>query len=133
MAGIIPDEGEFLVSDMLVKNITTDRGVNLDLVLITDVTINESTTAVSLTRPTGGGYADIELLDASWVPSGSSRSYPIQTFTAGAGGFIGDITGYAIITKGTTPRIIAMELNSDGAKTIGETATYKVTPTITTL
>jgi hypothetical protein len=133
MAGIIPDEGEELVTKMVVRNITTDRGTDLDLVAITNVTISESTTAATLTRPTGASYADITLDDATWSDTGSSTTYPIQTFTAGSGGYIDAITGYAIITKGATPRIISMELDPSGPYTLVETDTYKITPTITTL
>jgi hypothetical protein len=132
MAGILPNEGEELVTNLVVKNINADRGVDLDLVAITNTIVNESITAATLTRPTGGGYADIVLTDANWVPAGSSATYPIQTFTAGAGGFTGAVTGYAIITKGTTPRILSIEIDPSGPYTLAETDTYKITPTITT-
>lgn len=131
MAGILPDEGEELVIKLLLKEDSADLGTNLDLVLITDVAITETTTAASLTRPTGGGYADILLTAVNWAGSGSSRTYPIQTFTAGSGGYAEQVTGYAIITKGTTPRIISMELDGNGPYTLNETDTYKITPTIT--
>jgi len=131
MAGILPNEGEAMVADLVMKNVTTDRGTNLDLILFTNTTAPETITAATLTQPTGTGYAAITLTDASWTGSADARSYAQQTFTGGAGGWTGSIYGYAIVSKGTTPRIIAIEVDASGPYTINESDTYKITPTIT--
>lgn len=131
MTGFLPDEGESFVADMVIKNVTTDRGTDLELLLFTNAAPDETITAATLTEPTGTGYARINLTDASWTGAADARSYAQQTFTGGAGGWTGSIQGYAIVTKGTTPRIIAIEVDAAGPYTIAENDTYKVTPTIT--
>lgn len=111
----------------------TDMGANLQLILITNVSPGETITAATLTQPTGTGYAPIELVDTTWPSSGNPRSYPLQTFTAGAGGFSGNVQGYAIITKpaGTgVARIVILEVDPNGPYTFAEGAKYDITPQI---
>lgn len=127
MAGFLPDEGETLNAKLVLNNADVDRGTDLELLLFTNVAPGETITEATLTEPTGTGYARINLTDASW----SAGSYAEQTFTGGAGGWTGSIQGYAIVTKGTTPRIVAIEVDASGPYTIAENDTYKVTPSIT--
>lgn len=131
MAGFLPDEGEALIGNLVFKNTDVDRGTNLDLLLFTNVAPGETITEATLTEPTGTGYARITLTDASWTGAADTRSYAEQTFTGGAGGWTGSIQGYAIVTKGTTARIVAIEVDSNGPYTINENDTYKITPNIT--
>lgn len=131
MAGLLPNEGETLVANLVFKNADVDRGTNLDLVLFTNTTAPETITEATLTQPTGTGYAAITLTDASWTVTGDTASYALQTFTGGAGGWTGSIYGYAILTKGTTPRIVAIEVDAAGPYTIAENDTYDITPNIT--
>ena len=130
MAGFLPDEGESMFNDLCIKGISTDRGTNSDLILFTNVGVGETITAATLTQPTGTGYAAISLVDGNWTGAGDTRSYPQQTFTGGAGGWTGSVQGYAILSKGTTPRIMAIEIDSNGPYTIGQDDTYKITPNI---
>lgn len=131
MAGILPNEGETLVANLVFKNADVDRGTNMQLLLFTNSTIDETITEATLTEPTGTGYARITLTDASWTVTGDTASYAEQTFTGGAGGWTGSIYGYAIVTTGTTPRIVAIETDPSGPYTINENDTYKITPNIT--
>ena len=131
MAGILPNEGEALVAKLLFKNADVDRGTNLQLLLFTNSTISETITAATLTEPTGTDYARKTLTDGSWTVTADTADYAQQTFTGGVGGWTGSIYGYAIVTTGTTPRIIAIEVDSNGPYTIGASDTYKVTPNIT--
>tara|TARA_R110002094_G_scaffold219518_1_gene191542 strand:- start:9 stop:410 length:402 start_codon:yes stop_codon:yes gene_type:complete len=131
MAGLLPNEGETLVANLVLKNTDVDRGTTLDLVLFTNTTAPETITAATLTQPTGTGYAAISLADASWTVTGDTGAYALQTFTGGAGGWTGSIYGYAILTTGTTPRILAIEVDAAGPYTIAENDTYDVTPNIT--
>jgi len=131
MAGFLPDEGEAMVASQSIQNVTTDRGTNLDLLLFTNVTPGETITEATLTEPTGTGYARITLTDASWTGSADARAYAQQTFTGGSGGWTGSIQGYAIVSKGTTARILAIEVDASGPYTIAENDTYKITPNIT--
>ncbi len=131
MVGFLPDEGEALIAGQVIQNVVTDRGTNLQLGLFTNVAPGETITAAALTEPTGTGYARITLVDGSWTGAADARSYAEQTFTAGAGGWTGAVQGYFIVTTGTTPRIIAIEVDGNGPFTFNENDDYRVTPTIT--
>ncbi len=131
MVGFLPDEGEALIAGQVIQNVTTDRGANLQLGLFTNVAPGETITEATLTEPTGTGYARITLTDGAWTGAADSRSYAEQTFTAGAGGWTGSVQGYFIATTGTTPRIIAIEVDGNGPYTFNENDDYRVTPTIT--
>lgn len=131
MAGFCPDEGEKLIADIVWKRDLTDRIADLELMLFTNVAPGETITEATLTEPTGTGYARISLTDASWTGAGDARAYAQQTFTAGAGGWTGSIQGYAIVTKGATKRIVAIEVDSNGPYTLNAGDTYKITPNMT--
>jgi hypothetical protein len=130
MAGFLPDEGETFIAEYVLKKTATDRGTGLELGLFTNSTVNETTKESDLTEPTGTGYARKTLTDGSWTVSGDTGSYAQQTFTAG-GDWTGDVRGYFIATTGTTPRILAIEVDPNGPYTIKDADTYKVTPSIT--
>jgi hypothetical protein len=130
MAGLLPNEGEHLVANLLFKNADADRGTNLDLVLFTNTTVSETSTAAALTQPTvANGYVVKTLTDASWTVTADTATYTSQTWTA-TGSFSAPVYGYAILSKGTTPRIIAIELDVAGPFTIVNGDTYTVTPSI---
>jgi len=131
MPGILPNEGETLVANLVFKNADVDRGTGLQLLLFTNATIGETTTAASLTEPTGAGYARITLIDANWNVTAGTASYPQQKFTVGTGGWTGQVYGYAVVTTGTTPRIVAIETDPYGPFTMVAADTYNVTPSIT--
>ena len=105
---IFTNEGEALFSSMMFKNDATLRPANLELLLFTNTTISETTTYSQLTEPTGGGYARKTLTDASWTAVGSVFSYPQQTFTPVGTGYTGGIQGAAIVTKGSSPKVLFM-------------------------
>lgn len=130
MSGILPNEGETFIANMVIKQVTTDRGSNLSLRLFTNSSVSEATAATDLTYPSGGGYSHITLTDGSWTVSGDTASYAQQTFTATGGNMTGSVYGYAIVTTGSTPRIIALEVDPAGPYTLLENDTYKITPTI---
>ena len=133
MAGITPNEGETLIARILGLRTHADRDADLELVLFTNASIDETITEATLTEPTGTGYARITLTDASWSISADVLSYAQQTFTAGSGGWTGAVQGYAIVTKssGGTQRILWIEDDPNGPYTMNDGDTYKVTPNIT--
>jgi len=130
MPGFTPDEGETLIANLIFKNADADRGTDLALVLFTNASPGETITAATLAEPSGDGYARIDLVDANWTVSGDTASYALQTFTANET-WVGSVQGYAIVTKGTTPRIVAIEVDAAGPYTFNENDTYDVTPNIT--
>lgn len=132
MAGFLPDEGEALIGNLVWKNADADRGVDLDLGLFTNVAPGETITEAAITEPTGTGYARKTLTDANWTGAADTRSYPQQTFTAGAGGWTGSIQGYFIASKGTTARLLGVEVDANGPYTLNENDTYDVTLNNTT-
>jgi len=110
MSFFVFDSGAKVVFDALHKNITTDRGTDLEIGLFTNTGTDADIKALALadlTEPTGGGYARKTLTDASWdntTPRVSS--YAKQTFTATGGAMTGTIRGWFICTKGTTKRAL---------------------------
>lgn len=130
MAGFLPNEGETLVAQLLFPQIATDRGTGLELGLFTNGTVGETTTEAQITEPTGTGYARIALTDGTWDVSGSIASYPQQIFTGGVGGWSGTVQGYFVATTGTTPRLIAIEVDPNGPYVINEGDTYGITPVV---
>jgi len=131
MSGILPTEGENLVAQMIFKNTSVDRGTSTQLVLFTNSSITSAITASALTEPTGGSYARKSLADASWTITGAVASYSPQVFTGSGSAMVGSIKGYAIITTGTTPRILSIEVDPAGPYTINQNDTYTITPIVT--
>jgi hypothetical protein len=131
MAGLLPNEGEHLVANLLFKNADVDRGTGLQLGLFTNTTAPETITAATLTEPTGGSYARKELTDGSWTVTADAASYALQTFTATGSAYTGSVYGYFVVTKGTTPRIIAIEVDTAGPYTIAQNESYDVTLNVT--
>lgn len=130
MAGILPNEGEHLVANLIFNNADADRGTDLELGLFTNTSVSETTAAADLTEPTGGGYARKTLTDGSWTVTADTASYAAQTFTATGGAYTGAVKGYFIVTKGTTPRIIAIEVDASSPYTLNDGDSYSVTPVI---
>jgi len=131
MAGFTPNEGDQMNANLIFKNADVDRGTGMELLLFTNVNPSATITAATLTEPTGTGYARIALADASWSVTAGVASYALQTFTASTGGWTGSIQGYAIVTTGTTPRIVTIEVDASGPYTMNDTDTYDITPSIT--
>lgn len=124
MAGILPNEGEALIADLVIN-----QAEGLDLILITNATIDETTTGASLTQPSGAGYAPVQLSAGSWTGAADSRSYPKVTFTA-TGVWTGGVTGHAVVTRSTN-KIMGIDLEGGGPYTFAADDTFDVTPTIT--
>jgi hypothetical protein len=133
MAGFTPNEGETLIANVLYKRTHADRDATLKLGLFTNASVTETTALADITEPTGTGYAQITLTDASWSVSGDLASYAQQTFTGGAGGWTGTVKGYfiATVSSGGTARLLHIEVDASGPYTINENDTYKITPQIT--
>ncbi len=131
MSGFVPDEAEKFIADMVFKHDLTDRIADLELGLFTNAVVDETTTHAAITEPTGTGYARKTLTDASWTGALDTRSYALQTFLAGAGGWTGAVRGYFICTKGATKRLIVIEVDALGPYTMNAGDSYDVTPNST--
>ena len=131
MTAYVPTEGNVIIGDQVFKNVTTDRGTNLYLGLFTNSSVSGSTTMSAITQPTGTGYAEFVLTDASWTDTSGVLTYAPQTFTAGAGGWTGSVYGYYIRTNGTTHRLLCLETDGSGPFTFASGDTYAITPSIT--
>ena len=134
MAGFVPDEGETLLANLVTKRTLTDRDANLELGLFTDTSPADSITEATISEPTGGGYARIDLTDASWTVSGNpaSASYAEQTFTASGSDYSANVYGYFIATKasGGTQRLLVVEVDANGPYDINDGDSYSITPSI---
>lgn len=132
--GFVPNEGEQLSGRWLFGNSVVDKDANMQLGLFTNVAPGETITEATLTEPTGTGYARITLIDATWIETGSTYTYPAQVFTGGAGGWTGAIQGYFITTlsAGGTQRIAGIEVDANGPYTIAANDTYTINLSNTT-
>lgn len=132
MAGVIPNEGETLIANMIFKNADANRGTSLQLGLFTNSTgMDETMVLGSITEPTGGTYARKTLADASWTVTNDLAEYALQTFTATGSAFTGSIYGYFVATTGTTPKLLAFEIDPAGPYTMAQNDAYDVTPKFT--
>lgn len=131
MAGIIPDEGETLIANLVFKGGDANRGSSLQLGLFTNSSVSETTTLADIIEPTGGLYARKTLADASWTLVGGQAVYAQQTFQPTATSYAQPIYGYFIATTGTVPKLLAVELDSNGPYTISTSSLYDITPKIT--
>lgn len=130
MVAIVPIEGRTLRGNLILRGGDVDRGINLEFGLFTNVGVDETITAAAITEPVGTGYARITLLDANWVETNGIYTYAEQVFTGGAGDWVGDIYGSFIMTTGTVPRLIGLDLHPAAPHTIVENQNYRVTPQI---
>ena len=131
MAGIVPNDGENLIANLIFKNADANRGTDLQLGLFTNTSLSETSALADITEPTGGSYARITLTDGSWSVTGDTASYALQTFTATGGAYTGSIYGYFIATTGSVPKLLAFEVDSSGPYTMAENDSYDITPNIT--
>lgn len=128
MAGFVPNEGENLIGRLLFKRDLSDRDADLELGLFTNTAPDETITEATITEPSGGGYVRKDLTDANWAGAADVFTYATQTFTAGSGGFTGNIQGYFIATKAAsgTQRLIVVEVDANGPYTMAENDTYDI-------
>jgi len=133
MAGFTPDEGETLLAQIIHQRTHVDRDANLELGLFTNATPGETITQATITEPTGGGYARIDLTDASWSIVGDTASYAQQTFTCTGTDYSALVYGYFISSKAAagTKRLLYVEIDAAGPYDINVGDTYKITPNIT--
>ena len=132
MTGLTTTDGATLFSNMAFKGADANRGSSLQLGLFTNASgLTSATVLASITEPTGGAYARITLADASWSVSAGIASYALQTFTATGSGYTGTIYGYFIASTGTTPKLLALEIDPSGSFNMAIGDTYAVTPSVT--
>jgi hypothetical protein len=133
MAGFTPNEAEVLIGQLVLKRVLTDRDADLELGLFTDTSPAETITEATIAEPTGGGYARIDLTDATWDNTAEAFDYAQQTFTATGSAYSAPVYGYFIATKsaGGTPRLLFVEIDTNGPRTMAENDVYKITPNVT--
>lgn len=130
MAGIIPDEGKTLLTNLIFKGGDVNRGTNLELGLFTNTSVSATTTLADLVEPTGGSYVRITLTDASWSLSSGYAVYAKQTFQPVGTAYAQPIYGYFIVTKGTAPKLLCLEVDPNGPYTISTAGLYDITPKV---
>ena len=134
MAGFRPDEGEVVSGEMLLQRVLGDRDADLEIGLFTNAAPGETITELTITEPTGGGYARKTLSDVSWTKAANVFSYAAQTFTPVGVNWTG-VQGYFIATKSAvgTQRLLVVEVDANGPYTIIDGNDYAITPQITVL
>ena len=124
----IPNEGETLLLNMLLKRILTDRDANLEVLLYTNSGLTlETATEAALTEPSTGGYARVSLTDANWTVSGDEATHAVVDFTPSGATFPG-VEGAAVVTKsaGGTQRILGIVAYNAAPITIEDGETFRV-------
>ncbi len=124
----IPDEGETLILNLLLKRTLTDRDANLEVLLYTNSSLTlETATEAALTEPSGGGYARKALTDASWTVSGDEGTYAAQDFTPSGAAWAG-VYGAAVVTNaaGGTKRILGIAAYASAPITVADGETFRV-------
>jgi hypothetical protein len=131
MAGVLVDNGESLMLQLIVNKITTPENLVLRL-FTSNTTPGETDTAGTYTEASGSGYSAITLTGSSWTVSGTSPTqiaYAQQTFTFT--GALGNVYGY-YLTRATSADLVAAERFSDGPYDVQNNGdTIKVTVQIT--
>lgn len=134
MSSVFGNQAEQLFSDMLFRNDFTDRPVGLEMMLITNpVTgITETTTYADLTEIPSNGYEYTRksLADSAWVISNGVASYPPQTFIL-TSDYIG-VTGVAIVTTGSSPKLLFSIMDSNAPVNLSAGAPYVVAVNVST-
>lgn len=131
MAGILCNEGETIVGDILCKDGTKP---DLYLLLYTDTTQPaETITLATITElAVANGYARIILAHTDWTesPVGTLTNI-LKTFTCATANW-GAVYGYGITTttSGTAGKMVAVEHFSDGPYTVNVDGIVKVTPAL---
>ena len=106
----IPNEGETLALNILLKRILTDRDADFEVGLYTNSGLTrETATEAALTEPSDGSYARKTLTDANWTVSGDQGTYADQDFIAVTTDMTG-MQGAFVATKsaGGTQRILGI-------------------------
>ena len=124
----IPDEGETVILNVLLKRVLTDRDADLQVLLYTNVGLNlETATEAALTEPSGGSYGRKTLTDGSWSVSGDEGTYVAQDFTPSGASWAG-VYGAAVVTKsaGGTQRILGIAAYPSAPLTVADGETLRV-------
>ena len=128
MPGITPNEGETLIANILYARDLTDRAADLEIGLFTNTTVDETTGIVDITEPTGGGYARKDLLDGEWSITGGTAEYADKVWTVTGTDYSAPVYGYFIVTKGTTPRLLHIQVDNNGPRAMTVGADYTISP-----
>jgi hypothetical protein len=123
VAGITTNEGQSYIAEAVYKQL----GLDLKIGLFTNTGSLSVTSAwADIVQPTGGGYAEKDLVAASFtVGAGGVTTYAQQTWTAVATTITPDVYGYYIRTDEGTPRLLHFEFN-DGPRSIADGDSYRV-------
>ena len=114
MAGITVNEGLSYFGNVLYKGATQE---NLTLGLFTNAagTLTETSAWAAVTQPSGTGYAEITLVQGTFVVSADGTvTYPQQQWTATADWTGGDIQGFYIRNNNGTPVLVHVQERDSG-------------------
>ena len=129
MAGFITTEGKVVLLNLLLNNVDENRGSNLQVGLITNITgLVDGSTLAQVTEPDLiNGYQRQVAIDGNWtVDVNANADYTPLTFTAVGGSFSAPIYGYFVATTGTNPKLLIVEVDPNAPRTILAGQSYKV-------
>ena len=114
MAGVTPKEGRQVIKELVYNQSNADRGLSLSIGLFKNTSgLDEDSVLADIVPITGGGYAPITLVDASWTGVDGNATYPTDPSFSPVTTDFDDIYGYYIFTTGTTPRILHFEIDQN--------------------
>lgn len=126
MAGFTTNEGLEYLGTIIYKGATQE---NLTLGLFTNITGDLTTASewADVTQPTGTGYAEVSLVQGTFVVSATGVvTYPQQSWTATDDWTSGDVYGYYIRNNAGTPILLHVQYRDDGVFTMTEGRRYTV-------
>lgn len=128
MPGITVDEGRTYFGNILYKGGTQEE---LTLGLFTNAagTLTATSVWADIAQPTGTGYAEIDLSQATWVNTNGILTYPQQQWTAAADWNL-PVQGYYVRNRNASPVLVHIEYRNDGGFTMLNGRIYTVDTSI---
>ncbi len=126
MAGFTVDEGLSYIGNVLYKG-STQEDLTLGLFTNIEGDLDETAVWTDITQPTGSGYAEVTLVQGTFVVSSEGIiTYPQQSWTAGADWSPGDVYGYYIRNNNGTPVLLHLQYRDLGIFTMTNGKVYSV-------
>ena len=126
MAGFTVDEGLAYLGNALYKGSTQE---DLTMGLFTNVggDLDETAVWTDVTQAVGSGYAEITLVQGTFVVSATGVvTYPQQTWSAAADWTTGDVYGYYIRNNNGTPVLLHVQYRDLGVFQMTNGSVYTV-------
>ena len=114
MAGFTVDEGLSYISNLVHKG-TTQEDLTIGLFVDATGVLTQTSVWTDVNEPAGSGYAEIALVQATFVVDAfGTTTYPQQSWTAAADWSPGGVFGYYVRNNNGTPVLLYVQYRDDG-------------------